>query len=144
MNCRVKKCKFKPKTRRDMRKNGKNGMAGQKRNATKNGITTKAVKIELDTREPNQAFVSLDPKIHNCQDYIPIIFDYSHHHIFYHDRYFFRGRRPKAFPKLEWQKILGIGSKFVCFVVGMCLSRYARIKKRSFYITNCIHEMIFA
>jgi hypothetical protein len=48
-------------------------MAGQKRNATKNGITTKAVKIELDTREPNQAFVSLDPKIHNCQDYIPII-----------------------------------------------------------------------
>jgi hypothetical protein len=64
MNSRVKKCKFKPKTRRDMGKNVKNGQKGK---------VLKTVKIELDTREPNEAFVSLDPKIHNCQDYIPII-----------------------------------------------------------------------
>ena len=49
-----------------------------------------------------------------------------------------RSRKPKAFPKIEWQQFLGIGSKFVCLVgIGSrCLSRYARIKKRSIHTIN--------
>ena len=65
--------------------------------------------------------------------------------------YLIYNQRPKAegLSKIRVAKNFGYRVEVCLFrrrmqVGSRCLSRYARIKKRPFYITNCIHEMIFA